>query len=144
MIFTVAAVKEGEAAPSPARPKGTFGTLLEASLPEVTGLALSSTLSRTCKVKWGRGDEGDSKAAFSKGIGTANVKQGLEPGIYCIEVPGFVPRGAQATPEYAANNSVSVFVKFGGTASCAFPKVEVQTYNAGGRLKEPFYFVAYR
>jgi hypothetical protein len=88
--------------------------------------------------------EGTVFSAFSKGIGTANVKQGLEPGIYCITVPGFVPRGAQVTPEYAANNSVSVFVKFGGTASCPYPQVEVQTYNAGSRLKEPFYFMAYR
>ena len=88
--------------------------------------------------------EGTTFPAFSKGIGTANVKQGLEPGIYCIAVPGFVPRGAQVTPEYAANNSVSAFVKFGGTASCLYPQVEVQTYNAGGRQKEPFYFMAYR
>ncbi len=82
--------------------------------------------------------------AFSKGIGTADVKQGKEPGIYCINVPGFVPRGAQATPEYASHNSVAVFVKFGGTASCTYPQIEVQTYNAGGRQKEPFYFMAYR
>jgi hypothetical protein len=88
--------------------------------------------------------EGTTFPAFSKGIGTANVKQGLEPGIYCITVPGFVPRGAQVTPEYAANNSVSAFVKFGGTASCPYPQVEVQTYNAGSRQKEPFYFMAYR
>jgi hypothetical protein len=88
--------------------------------------------------------EGTVFPANSKGIGTANVKQGLEPGIYCIEVPGFVPRGAQVTPEYVANNSVSAFVKFGGTTSCPYPQVEVQTYNAGGRQKEPFYFMAYR
>jgi hypothetical protein len=88
--------------------------------------------------------EGTVFPASSKGIGTANVKQGLEPGIYCVEVPGFVPRGAQATPEFAAHADVSVYVKFGGTASCAYPKVEVQTYNNGSRQKEPFYFMAYR
>jgi hypothetical protein len=88
--------------------------------------------------------EGTVFPASSKGIGTANVKQGLEPGIYCVEVPGFTPRGAQVTPEYAANTSVSAFVKFGGTPSCAYPKIEVQTYNAGSRQKEPFYFMAYR
>jgi hypothetical protein len=82
--------------------------------------------------------------AFSKGIGTANVKQGLEPGIYCIEIPGFVPRGAQVTPEFAAHSDVSAFVKLEGTASCPYPKVEVQTYNNGARVKEPFYFMAYR
>lgn len=88
--------------------------------------------------------EGTVFPANSKGIGTTDVKQGLEPGIYCIRVPGFTPRGAQVTPEYAANNSVSAFVKFGGTASCTAPQIEVQTYNAGSRQKEPFYFVAYR
>jgi hypothetical protein len=88
--------------------------------------------------------EGTVFPANSKGIGTANVKQGLEPGIYCVTVPGFTPRGAQATPEYAGNNTVSVFVKFGGTASCPAPQVEVQTYNAGSRLKAPFYIMFYR
>jgi hypothetical protein len=82
--------------------------------------------------------------AYSKGIGVPDVKQGLEPGIYCINVPGFVPRGAQATPEYSAHNDVSVYVKIAGTASCPYPKVEVQTYNNGARQKEPFYFMAYR
>jgi hypothetical protein len=88
--------------------------------------------------------EGTVFPAYSKGIGVPNVKQGLEPGIYCVEVPGFVPRGAQVTPEYAAHNSVSVYLKFGGTPSCGYPKIEVQTYNAGSRQKEPFYFMAYR
>jgi hypothetical protein len=82
--------------------------------------------------------------AYSKGIGTSNVKNGPEPGIYCVEVPGFVPRGAQATPEYAAHADVSVYVKLGGTTACAYPKVEVQTYNNGSRQKEPFYIVLYR
>ncbi len=82
--------------------------------------------------------------AYSKGIGTPDVKQGPEPGIYCVNIPGFVPKGAQATPEYSAHNDVSVYVKTGGTAACAYPKVEVQTYNNGGRQKEPFYFMAYR
>jgi hypothetical protein len=88
--------------------------------------------------------EGTVFPAYSKGIGTADVKQGKEPGIYCINVPGFVARGAQATPEYAANNSVSVFVKFGGTASCPYPQIEVQTYSAGSRQKAPFYVIFYR
>jgi hypothetical protein len=88
--------------------------------------------------------EGTAFPASSKGIGTADVKQGPEPGIYCINIPGFVPRGAQVTPEYAANSSVSAYVKLGGTGACPYPQVEVQTYNAGGRQKEPFYFMAYR
>lgn len=82
--------------------------------------------------------------AYSKGIGTADVKQGPEPGIYCINIPGFVPKGAQATPEYSAHADVSVYVTIAGTEACAYPKVEVQTYNNGSRQKEPFYFMAYR
>ena len=88
--------------------------------------------------------EGTSFPAFSKGIGTADVKQGSEPGIYCINVPGFVPKGAQATPEYAAHSDVSVYVRLGGTAFCPFPQTEVQTYNNGSRQKEPFLIVFYR
>jgi hypothetical protein len=88
--------------------------------------------------------EGTSFPAYSKGIGTADVKQGPEPGIYCITVPGFVPRGAQVTPEFAAHADVSVYVRIGGTALCPYPQVEVQTYNNGSRQKEPFYFMAYR
>jgi hypothetical protein len=89
-------------------------------------------------------EEGTVFPAASKGIGVADVKQGKEPGIYCINVSGFVPKGAQVTPEYAANNSVSVFVKLGGTESCPYPKAEVQTYSAGSRQKMPFYVVFYR
>ncbi|HWI96824.1 MAG TPA: hypothetical protein VNS60_12225 [Solirubrobacterales bacterium] len=88
--------------------------------------------------------EGTLFPAFSKGIGVPDVVQGKEPGIYCINVPGFVPKGAQVTPEFALNSVVSAFVKLGGTASCPYPQVEVQTYNAGSRQKYPFFFVAYR
>lgn len=88
--------------------------------------------------------EGTVYPAYSKGIGTADVKQGALPGIYCINVPGFQPRGAQATPEFTAHSDVSVYVNVTGTEACPFPKVEVQTYNAGGRQKEPFFIVFYR
>src|SRR5690349_6844729 len=88
--------------------------------------------------------EGTAFPAYSKGIGTANVKQGKEPGFYCVEVPGFVPRGAQATPEFSAHGDVSVYVKLGGTEACAYPKIEVQTFNNGSRQKEPFYIAVYR
>jgi hypothetical protein len=88
--------------------------------------------------------EGTVYPAYSKGIGTADVKQGALPGIYCINVPGFVPRGAQATPEFTSHSDVSVYVDVTGTEACPFPKVEVQTYNAGSRQKEPFFIVLYR
>jgi hypothetical protein len=88
--------------------------------------------------------EGTTFPASSKGIGTADVRQGNLPGIYCINVSGFAPRGAQATPEYSAHATVSVFVKFGGTESCPAPQVEVRTYSAGSPSKEPFYIMLYR
>jgi hypothetical protein len=82
--------------------------------------------------------------AYSKGIGTADVKQGPEPGIYCVNVPGFVPRGAQVTPEYASFPDVSAYARIAPTEKCAYPQVEVRTYNGGALKKAPFYFLAYR
>jgi hypothetical protein len=79
----------------------------------------------------------------SKGIDATDVTNGKFPGIYCIEVP-FTPKGAQVTPEYASNNNVTVYVKFGGTDSCEPPKVEIRNYNAGNLQKGPFYVVFYR
>lgn len=88
--------------------------------------------------------EGTVFPAYSKGIGTADVKQGAEVGYYCVRVPGFAPRGAQATPERDATNKVAIFVKVGGTPTCPYPQVEVQTFNDGNRFKEPFYIMLYR
>jgi hypothetical protein len=88
--------------------------------------------------------EGDVDPALSKGIVSANVKQGIEAGIYCITVPFFAPRGAQATPRYNGAGGVDVYVTIGGTGSCPSPQVEVQTFSSGSRVKEPFYLVAYR
>jgi hypothetical protein len=88
--------------------------------------------------------EGDVDPSLSKGISSANVKQGIEAGIYCITVSSFAPRGAQVTPRYNGSGGVDVFVTIGGTGSCPSPQVEVQTFSSGSRVKEPFYFVAYR
>lgn len=88
--------------------------------------------------------EGDVDSSLSKGISPANVKQGNEAGIYCIAVPSFAPRGAQVTPRYNGAGAVDVYVTIGGTGSCPSPQVEVQTFSAGSRIKEPFYIVLYR
>jgi len=88
--------------------------------------------------------EGTVFPAYSKGIGIPDVKQGPSPGIYCLTVPGFQPRGAQATPEFTAHSDVSVYVDVTGTEACPFPRIEVQTFNAGSRQKEPFFIVLYR
>jgi hypothetical protein len=89
--------------------------------------------------------EGTVFPANSKGIGVADVKQGKFPGTYCVNVPGFVPRGAQATPEYSAHTSVTIFIKLGGTESCPDShQAEVRTYSLGNPSKEPFFVVLYR
>jgi hypothetical protein len=88
--------------------------------------------------------EGNVDPSLSKGISSVNVKQGIEAGIYCISVPSFAPRGAQATPRYNGAGGVDVFVTIGGTGSCPSPQVEVQTFSSGSRVKEPFYVVLYR
>jgi hypothetical protein len=88
--------------------------------------------------------EGDVDPSLSKGISSANVKQGIEAGIYCIIVPSFAPRGAQVTPRYNGSGGIAVFVTIGGTGSCPSPQVEVQTFNGGSRVKEPFYISLYR
>ena len=120
--------------------EGTLGQVPSASHADSASFADSSNPEAFAKVD----SEATVFGAYSKGIGTPNVKKGPEPGIYCVSVPGFVPRGAQVTPEFAANASVSAFVKVGGTSACPYPQIEVQTYSAGGRQKEPFYIVAYR
>lgn len=71
-------------------------------------------------------------------------KEGGLAGIYCLEVSGFAPRGAQVTPQFEGGGSVSFFVKIGGTASCPAPQVEVQTYEGTVRTREPFYVAFYR
>ena len=120
--------------------EGTLGQVPSANTANFASFAETSNPEAFAKIN----EEGTVFPAYSKGIGVANVVQGSEPGIYCVTVPGFVPRGAQATPEYSGHNDVSVYVEVGGTAFCPYPQVEVQTYNNGSRLKKPFYFVAYR
>ena len=127
--LTGAKVNEATLSQVPSANAANFATFAETSNPEAFA-----------KIN----EEGTVFPAYSKGIGVADVKQGSEPGIYCVTVPGFAPRGAQATPEYSGHNDVSVYVEVGGTSFCPYPQVEVQTYNNGSRLKKPFYFVAYR
>ena len=81
-------------------------------------------------------------ANLSKNI--AFVSEGNLAGIYCIGVSGFVPRGAQVTPQFEGGGIVSAFAKIGGTISCPAPLVEVQTFEGAGRAKEGFYVAFYR
>jgi len=74
----------------------------------------------------------------------AQVKQGVLAGVYCITAAGFTPRGAQVTPHFTGSGEVSAYVRIGGTVDCPAPQVEVQTFEAGARTKEPFYIALYR
>jgi len=85
--------------------------------------------------------EGVVDTSISKG--QISVSQGKEAGIYCVNVQGFAPRGAQVTPRYNGSGNLTAYVTIGGTGSCAAPGVEVQTHN-GGLVKAPFYIVLYR
>lgn len=85
--------------------------------------------------------EAEVDTSLSKG--GVSVRKGLENGIYCVSVPGFAPRGAQVTPRYNGSGSVTAYVTIGGTGSCPAPEVEVQTFSAASRVKEPFYIVLY-
>lgn len=87
--------------------------------------------------------EGVVDTSISKGITSADVKQGAEAGIYCVTVPSFSPRGAQVTPRYNGSGNLTAYATIGGTGSCPAPQVEVQTHN-GGLVKAPFYVVLYR
>ncbi|HEV7400968.1 MAG TPA: hypothetical protein VGN84_11980 [Solirubrobacterales bacterium] len=79
---------------------------------------------------------------LSKGISSAS--DGNLAGIYCVGVSGFVPRGAQVTPQFEVGGNVNALVKIGGTASCPAPLVEVQTFEGAARTREPFYVAFYR
>lgn len=79
---------------------------------------------------------------LSKNISSA--KAGSLAGIYCIGVAGFNPKGAQVSPQFNVSGQISAYVTIGGTAECASPGIEVQTFDAGARAKEAFYLSVYR
>lgn len=89
---------------------------------------------------------GDVDVANSKGIGPGDVKS-VNPGIYCVTVSGFSPRGAQVTAqsETGGTGVVAAYVRVGGTVACPAPGVEVDTFAEPKKLeKEPFFIVLYR
>lgn len=81
-------------------------------------------------------------SSYSKNI--ASVKEGTLGGVYCVTAAGFSPRGAQVTPRFTGEGDVTAYVRIGGTADCPAPQIEVQTFDGGGRTKEPFYLALYR
>jgi len=81
-------------------------------------------------------------SSLSKSI--ASVSEGSLGGIYCVTAQGFTPRGAQVTTRFTGSGSVTAYARIGGTEECPAPEVEVQTFEAGARVKQPFYVALYR
>jgi hypothetical protein len=81
-------------------------------------------------------------ANLSKSI--ASVSSGSLAGIYCVTASGFNPRGAQVTPQFNVSGNIDAYLTIGGTIDCPAPAVEVQTFDAGVRVKEAFYLAFYR
>ncbi len=91
--------------------------------------------------------DGKVNIAFSKGIGTGDVKAIL-PNVYCVSAPGFSPRGVQVTAEDNAAGAIVASAKIEGGTACVAPQVEVQTYTVSSGVvtpkQEPFYITLYR
>ena len=119
--------------------EASLGKVPSASFADEAGYARSGDPGAFAAVA----QEGDVDPSISKGISSADVSV-PKAGVYCITVPSFAPRGAQVTPRYNGSGGVTAYLTIGGTGFCPFPKVEVQTYNSGTLIKEPFYIVAYR
>ncbi|HUC07979.1 MAG TPA: hypothetical protein VMR96_07800 [Solirubrobacterales bacterium] len=119
--------------------ESTLGTVRNAAHADIASFADASNPEAFAKVD----GEATVLPGSSKGIGTADVKKGPEDGVYCINVPGFTPRGAQVTPEFTFSGSVHGFVKLGPTTGCPNAKIEVQM-RAPGLVKSPFFIVVFR
>jgi hypothetical protein len=124
----------------------TGDQVIESSLGQVPSAAradLATTADSANPVAFAEVDEvGTLNPNHSKGLTPADVtKSGT--GVYCINTPGFIARGAQVTPRYENEGDVTAYVKVGPN-TCTFPRVEVATYKAGLASNERFYVVLYR
>jgi hypothetical protein len=88
---------------------------------------------------------GSVDGAYSKGITSPNVSH-PGPGVFCISVPSFIARGAQATTQFGGTGGTTAQVTIGGTGSCPAPGVQVQTWTTGPAAAADvgFYVVLYR
>jgi hypothetical protein len=120
-------VNEGTLSQVPSAAKAEFATNAESASPPAFA-AVSS--------------EATIDSSFSKAIQA--VRDGTLAGTYCVTAQGFNPRGAQVTPRFTGEGDVTAYVRIGGTADCPAPQVEVQTFQAGVRTREPFYLALYR
>jgi hypothetical protein len=74
--------------------------------------------------------DGTVDGANSKGLTDADVTN-PGAGVYCITVPSFTPRGAQATTQFGGSGGTTAQVTIGGTGNCPFPEVQVLTWSGG-------------
>jgi hypothetical protein len=88
------------------------------------------------------GLEGNLNPALSKGLQPGDVTR-KGTGVYCVDVAGFNPRGAQVTPRNANDGGITAYVLIGGTTSCPAPQVEVDTFK-GVPVSAAFYVSLYR
>ena len=89
--------------------------------------------------------DGTVNAALSKGISNANVTH-PGSGAYCVTVPGFTPRGGQATPQFGGSNGTTANLTIGGTGNCPAPAVQILTFSGGAApafSDDTFYVVLY-
>lgn len=78
----------------------------------------------------------------SKGLTSPNVSH-PSTGIYCVSVPSFSPRGAQATPQVGGVAPVTAQIAIGGP-SCPGGTVQVSTFSGAVAADEAFYLTVYR
>ena len=117
----------------------TGANVIESSLAEVPSAA-SANPAAFAKVA----SNGVVDASLSKGITSLNVTHPLT-GVYCVTVPSFTPRGAQATTQFGGTGGTTAQVTVGGTPSCPFPAVQVLTWTAVPAAADvAFYVVVYR
>ena len=122
--------------------------IVESSLspvPRATFAATAATADSAQPTAFAAVDEtGAIDASLSKGLSPGNVIR-TGTGAYCVTVPAFDPRGAQATARNDdTDGRITAYVTIGGASGCAAPRVEVQTYSNGVNADAPFYVVLYR
>ena len=116
----------------------TGANVVESPLAEVPSAA-SANPAAFAKVA----SNGVVDAALSKGITSLNVSKPAT-GVYCVTVPSFTPRGAQATTQSGVAGTTAQ-VTVGGSASCPAPAVQVLTWSAVPAAADvAFYVMLYR
>jgi hypothetical protein len=127
----------------------TLGTVPTATTAtNATNATTATTAESASPTVFAHVEEGGTvDASLSKGLTSADVKP-KTPGVYCITVPSFTPRGGQVTTEFDGWNAQSATITIGGTGSCPAPAVQVVTTKIASPGTEsailPFFVELYR